>query len=81
MSSIEQTVQDRLFELQDLKYRDFQCKLMPTVDPETVIGVRTPEHLAQLEEIFQYYAYLRDTYGMESRNMAEAAGEGHEKER
>ena len=43
MSSIEQTVQARLFELQDLKYRDFQCKLMPTVDPDTVIGVRTPE--------------------------------------
>ena len=39
----EQTVQSRLFALQDLKYRDFQCKLMPTVDPDTVIGVRTPE--------------------------------------
>ena len=45
------------------------------------IGVQTSEHLAQLEEIFQYYAYLQDTYGMESRNMGEAAGEGHEKER
>ena len=43
MSSIEQTVQARLFELQDVKYRDFQCRLMPTVDPDTVIGVRTPE--------------------------------------
>ena len=32
-----------LFALQDLKYRDFQANLMPTVDPETVIGVRTPE--------------------------------------
>ena len=43
MSNMEQTVQAQLFELQDLKYRDFQCKLMPTVDPDTVIGVRTPE--------------------------------------
>lgn len=43
MSNIEEQIQNRLFELQDLKYRDFQCKLMPTVDPETVIGVRTPE--------------------------------------
>ena len=43
MSSIEQTVQARLFALQDLIYRDFQCKLMPTVNPDTVIGVRTPE--------------------------------------
>ena len=33
---------ERLFALQDLKYKEFQCKLMPTVDPEAVIGVRTP---------------------------------------
>lgn len=36
-------VQEHLFALQDLKYRDFQCKLMPTVPTETVIGIRTPE--------------------------------------
>lgn len=35
-------IQKRLFALQDLSYRDFQSKLIPTVDPETVIGVRTP---------------------------------------
>ena len=51
MSSIEQSVQARLFELQDPKYRDFQCKLMPTVDPDTVIGVRTPE-LRKLAKTF-----------------------------
>ena len=34
--------QQRLFALQDLSYRDFQAKLIPTVDPETVIGIRTP---------------------------------------
>ncbi|MEA4920885.1 MAG: DNA alkylation repair protein [Clostridiaceae bacterium] len=42
MSSTED-IQRRLFELQDLKYKEFQCKLMPTVNPETVIGVRTPD--------------------------------------
>ena len=31
-----------LLRLQDPKYRDFQRKLIPTVDPDTVIGVRTP---------------------------------------
>ena len=36
-------VQRDLFAMQDLKYRDFQCKLMPTVASDTVIGVRTPE--------------------------------------
>ena len=37
------------------------------------IGVRTEEHLKQLEEIFSYYAQLRETYGMVSQNMREAA--------
>ena len=37
------------------------------------IGVRTAEHMAQLEEIFHYYAGLKKKYGMESRNMREAA--------
>jgi 3-methyladenine DNA glycosylase AlkD len=36
-------IQERLFELQDEKYRDFQAKLIPTADPASVIGVRTPE--------------------------------------
>lgn len=31
-----------LYELQDEKYRIFQCRLMPGVEPETVIGVRMP---------------------------------------
>ena len=43
MSGIEEEVRHRLFELQDLKYKEFSCKLMPTVNPETVIGVRTPD--------------------------------------
>lgn len=43
MTDIEKSVQSRLFALQDLKYRGFNCKLIPTVPPETIIGVRTPE--------------------------------------
>ena len=35
-------IQKLLFDRQDLTYRDFQSRLMPTVDPETVIGVRMP---------------------------------------
>lgn len=31
-----------LFKLQDLKYKEFNQKLIPTVNPDTVIGVRTP---------------------------------------
>ena len=36
-------IQKKLFELQDMEYRKFHCGLMPTVDPDKVIGVRTPE--------------------------------------
>ena len=42
-SGTEITIQKKLFALQDVKYRDFQIKLIPTVDPDRVIGVRTPE--------------------------------------
>ena len=35
-------VQEDLFAMQDLGYRDFHAKLMPTMDKERVIGVRTP---------------------------------------
>jgi 3-methyladenine DNA glycosylase AlkD len=44
-------IQHRLFELQDLKYKEFQCKLMPTINPEIVIGVRTPD-LRKLAKAF-----------------------------
>ena len=37
------------------------------------IGIRTEAHLAQLEEIFRYYAELKKKYGMQSLNMREAA--------
>lgn len=36
-------IEQRLFELQDEKYRMFQAKLMPGVPTERIIGVRTPE--------------------------------------
>ena len=35
-------ITEKLFENRDPGYRDFQCRLMPTVDPEAVLGVRTP---------------------------------------
>ena len=35
-------LQKTLFELKDEKYKQFSASLMPTVDPDTVIGVRVP---------------------------------------
>ena len=40
---IIEEIRNELFNMQDVKYRDFQAKLIPTVEPETVIGVRTPQ--------------------------------------
>ena len=36
-------IRQQLFAMQDTDYREFQVKLIPTVDPEKVIGVRTPQ--------------------------------------
>ena len=36
-------IRSELFRLQDTTYRDFQGKLLPTVEPACIIGVRTPE--------------------------------------
>ena len=38
-----QEIVDLLFSKQDLKYRDFQAPLLPNLDKELIIGVRTPE--------------------------------------
>lgn len=35
-------IQERLFALCDNKYADFQRGLIPNINPETIIGVRTP---------------------------------------
>ena len=39
---MEKIIND-LMKLQDKKYRDFQSKLIPNIDVESVIGVRTPD--------------------------------------
>ncbi|MDE6025475.1 MAG: DNA alkylation repair protein [Lachnospiraceae bacterium] len=43
MKDITKYIQDSLLELQDEEYKRFHCRLMPTVEAEAVIGVRTPE--------------------------------------
>lgn len=61
-------IRARLLSMQDTVYRDFQCRLMPTVAPETVIGVRTPAlrkmavELAGSQEATAFLADLPHTY-------------------
>ena len=43
MSDIVNEIEKKLFSLADEKYRDFSASLIPTVDKNNVIGVRTPE--------------------------------------
>jgi 3-methyladenine DNA glycosylase AlkD len=47
------TIQARLAQLADPTYRDFQCRLMPTVDPGRVLGVRTPDLRALARELIK----------------------------
>ena len=42
MSEINREISKRLYALQDTEYQVFQSKLIPTIAPEKVIGVRTP---------------------------------------
>ena len=46
------SVFERLMKYQDLKYRDFQSKLVPNIDKETIIGVRTPDMRNIAKELF-----------------------------
>lgn len=44
-------IQEKLFLLQDLGYRDFHSKLMPTVSKERIIGVRVPQLRKLVKEL------------------------------
>jgi len=56
-------IKEELFRLRDETYRAFQLKLLPTVRPETVIGVRTPALRAYAKSLLKRPdadAFLRD---------------------
>lgn len=62
MNESEKYVRQRLFEMQDESYRDFHTKLMPTVDKETVIGVRSPQVKKFAKEFYKsgdYESFLK----------------------
>ena len=52
-------IQSKLFELQDIKYKEFHSKLMPTIDPDSIIGVRTPD-LRKLAKTIYKENYIAD---------------------
>lgn len=46
------SIYKRLLSYQDKKYQDFQSKLVPNIDKETIIGVRTPQMRTIAKEVF-----------------------------
>lgn len=58
----ENYIQKRLFEMQDLHYRDFHSALMPTVDKNTIIGVRVPD-LRRLAKELKNTAFAEEFLG------------------
>ena len=61
-------LQQQLFALQDLKYRDFHSTLMPGIEKETIIGIRTPilrkfaMEFRKTEESWQFLKELPHQY-------------------
>ena len=45
-------IQEKLFDLQDTTYQRFQQRLLPTLAPDRIIGVRTPAVRSLAKEIF-----------------------------
>lgn len=50
---INKEIQEELYKLQDLKYRDMQVRIIPTAAPERLIGVRTPALRSYAKELLK----------------------------
>lgn len=73
MKRTEKEIIERLFALQDLKFRDFQCKLIPNIPTERIVGVRTPalralaRELRRREDIEDFLSALPHRYFEENQ--------------
>ena len=71
--TITEEIRERLFQLQDEKYRDFQSKLIPNLEASVMIGVRTPElrklsrEMVRRENIGEFLDALPHRYFDESQ--------------
>lgn len=46
-------IEEKLWELQDIGYQEFHSRLIPNVDPQTIIGVRTPALRSYAKELLR----------------------------
>ena len=51
-------IEERLLAAKDDKYKDFQAKLVPNIDPDTIIGVRTPD----MRKIAKEFSGTKEAY-------------------
>ena len=67
-NSAERKIQQQLFTLQDKTYQAFQSRLMPTIAPDKIIGIRTPalrafaKQIAGTPEAQQFLQHLPHVY-------------------
>ena len=58
------SVYEELVKAKDEAYREFQVKLVPNIDPDTILGVRTPDMRRIAKETFRSEerdAFLQDS--------------------
>ncbi len=66
-------IREELFRLRDEQYRDFQSRLIPTMEPGRIIGVRTPElrryagQLIKSEDVSRFLEALPHRYFEENQ--------------
>ena len=56
-------IKNKLLKLKDDKYKEFQAKLVPNINKDTIIGVRTPDLRNLSKELFsskEYESFLND---------------------
>jgi hypothetical protein len=57
------TVYEQLLKVKDDKYKEFQAKLVPNIDPGTILGVKTPQMRQIAKEMYsskEKDAFLKD---------------------
>lgn len=63
IGDIMDSIKEKLFKLQDKEYRKIQVKTITNIDPDTIIGVRTPELKKLANEMFKsgnYKFFIED---------------------
>jgi len=51
----KELIQEKLLALQDTEYKNFHAKLMPTIEPERIIGIRTPNLRKLAKELWKTF--------------------------